>query len=98
MASQNWVADRPQSGWKNNPSKGSKAGKEKVEEEYGIKLNYSKAYSSMQLALQQIHDKYEDSFNLLFNWKAHMEITYPGSIVEIYVQKIGKKNDLRGYL
>jgi len=36
---------------KKNPSKGPKAAKEKVEEDYGIKLKYSKAYSGMQLAL-----------------------------------------------
>ena len=80
---------------KKNPSKGPKAAKEKVEEDYGIKLKYSKAYSGMQLALQQIHGKYEDSFNLLFNWKAQMEITSPGSIVEIDVQKCSKKRWFR---
>ena len=36
---------------KKNPSKGPKAAKEKVEEDYRIKLKYSKAYSGMQLAL-----------------------------------------------
>ena len=76
---------------KKNPSKGPKAAKEKVEGDYGIKLKYSKAYSGMQLALQQIHGKYDESFKLLFNWKAQMDITCPGSIVEIEVQKVGKK-------
>ena len=95
MASQSWVADRLTDWLKKNPSKGPKAAKEKVEEDYGIKLKYSKAYSGIQLALQQIHGKYEDSFNLLFNWKAQMEITSPGSIVEIDVQKCGKKRRFR---
>ena len=91
MASQSWVAERLTDFLKKNPSKGPKAAKEKVEGDYGIVLKYSKAYSGMKLALQQIHGKYEDSFKLLFNWKAQMEITSPGSIVEIDVQKIGKK-------
>ena len=51
MASQSWVADRLTDWLKKNPSKGLKAAKEKVEEDYGIKLKYSKAYSGMQLAL-----------------------------------------------
>jgi len=55
MASQSWVADRLTDWLKKNPSKGPKAAKEKVEGDYGIKLKYSKAYSGMQLALQQIH-------------------------------------------
>ena len=85
------MAERLTDFLKKNPSKGPKAAKEKVEGDYGIVLKYSKAYSGMKLALQQIHGKYEDSFKLLFNWKAQMEITSPGSIVEIDVQKIGKK-------
>jgi hypothetical protein len=85
MASQSWVADRLTNWLKKNPSKGPKAVKEKVEGAYGIKLKYSKAYSGMQLALQQIHGKYSESFKMLFNWKAQMEITCPGSIVEIDV-------------
>jgi hypothetical protein len=77
---------------KKNPSNRSKAAKEKVEGDYGITLKYSKAYSGMQLALQHIHGKYEESFKLLFNWKAQMEITCSSSIVEIDVEKVGKKN------
>ena len=92
MASQDWVADRLQDWLKKNPSNRPKAAKEKVEGDYGITLKYSKAYSGMQLALQHIHGKYEESFKLLFNWKAKMEITCPGSIVEIDVEKVGKKN------
>ena len=92
MASQDWVADRLQDWLKKNPSNRPKAAKEKVEGDYGITLKYSKVYSDMQLAPQHIHGKYEESFKLLFNWKAQMEITCPGSIVEIDVEKVGKKN------
>ena len=35
--------------------------------DYGIKLKYSKVWSGMKVALEQIHGKYE-SFQLLFNW------------------------------
>jgi hypothetical protein len=90
MASQSWVADRLTDWLKKNPKKGPKAVKEKLEGDYGIKIKYSKAYSGLQLALQQIHGKYEESFKLLFNWKAQMEITCPGSLVEIDVKKVGK--------
>jgi hypothetical protein len=77
---------------KKNPSNRPKAANEKVEGDYGITLKYNKAYLGMQLALHHIHGKYEESFKLLFNWKAQMEITCPGSIVEIDVEKVGKKN------
>jgi hypothetical protein len=61
------VADRLTDWLKKNPNKDPKAAKEKIEGDYGIKVKYNKAYSGMQLALQQIHGKYEESFNLLFN-------------------------------
>jgi hypothetical protein len=59
MASQSWVLDRLTDWLKTNPSKGPKVVKEKVEEDYGIKLKYNKTFLGMQLALQQIHGKYE---------------------------------------
>ena len=91
MPTQGWVADRLAEWLKKNPEKGAKEAKEKVEADYGIKLKYSKAWSGMNLALQQIRGKYEESFQLLFHWKAQMEISSPGTIVEIELQKIGKK-------
>jgi hypothetical protein len=47
---------------KKNPSKCPKECKEKLEDDYGIKLKYSKAWSGMKVALEQIHGKYEESF------------------------------------
>ena len=46
----------------------------------------------MKVALEQIHGKYEESFQLLFNWKAQIEKVSPGSLVEIELEKIGTKN------
>src|SRR6266542_1736460 len=91
MATQDWFADRIGDWIKRNPKKGAKDANEKVESEYGVKLKYSKAWSGMKLALEQIHGKYEDRFQYLFNWKAEIELRSPGSIVEINLQKVGKK-------
>ena len=63
-----------------------------MESEYGIKLKYSKAWSGLKVALEQIHGKYEESFQLLFNWAAQLEISSPGSRVQIELEKVGKKN------
>ena len=92
MATQGWVADMLSDWVKKNPHKGTKDAKEKLESDYGIKLKYSKAWSVMKVALEQIHGKYEESFQLLFNWKAQMEISQPGSIIEIEIEKLGKKD------
>jgi len=91
MASQGWCADRI-GDWVKNPTKGAKEAKKKLEGDFGIKLKYSKAWSSLKVALDQIHGKYEESFQLLFNWAAQLEISSPRSRVQIELEKIGKKN------
>uniref|UniRef100_A0A0A8ZPU3 Uncharacterized protein n=1 Tax=Arundo donax TaxID=35708 RepID=A0A0A8ZPU3_ARUDO len=45
MATQGWVADRLANWVKKNLHKGPKKAKEKLEEQYQIKLKYSKAWS-----------------------------------------------------
>lgn len=92
MASQGWCADMLGDWVKKNPTKGGKDAREKLEGDFGIKLKYSKAWSGLQQALNQIHGKYEESFQLLFNWAAQIELSSPGSRVHIELEKIGKKN------
>lgn len=95
MTTQGWVADRLGDWLKKNPNKGAKAAQEKHEEQYQITLKYSKAWAGMKLAVDQIHEKYEESFQMLFNWKAEIEKRSPGSIVEIELHKSGKKMRLK---
>ena len=95
MTTQGWVADRLSEWVKKNPNKGAKDAKEKVEGDYGIKLKYSKAWSGLKLALEQVHGKYEEIFQFLFNWKAQMEISAPGSVIEINLERKNKKMRFR---
>jgi len=46
----------------------------------------------MKVALEQIHGKYEESFQLFFNWAAQIQKVSPGSLVEIELEKISTKN------
>ncbi|BAH95535.1 Os12g0168500 [Oryza sativa Japonica Group] len=77
MASQGWIADRLSDWLKKNPQRGPKDAKEKLEEKYEIKVKYSKAWLGVYVALDQIHGKYEENFQLLFNWKAEIEKKSP---------------------
>ena len=55
MASQGWCADKIGDSVKNNPTKGAKEAKKKLEDHFGIKLKYSKVWSGLKVALDQIH-------------------------------------------
>jgi hypothetical protein len=92
MASQSWVADRLAEWVKTNPDKGAKFAKEKIEEEYRIKLRYSKAWAGLRLAKQQVHGTYNVSFQHLFNWAAEIARICPGSVLEYDVHKVGNKD------
>ena len=76
---------------KKNPTKRASDCRDKLETDFGIKLKYSKAWSGMKVAMDKIHGKYEDSFQLLFNWAFQIKQVSPGSIVEIDLEKIEDK-------
>ena len=86
MASQGWCADRLEGWLKKNPNKRAKDARDKLEGDYGTKLKYSKAWAGLKVAIEQIHGKYDESFQLLVNWKAQMEAASPGSIVELELE------------
>ena len=87
MATQGWVAEKLADWVKKNPGEGAKAARTKLEADFNFQLKYSKAWAGMRLALDRMHGKYEDSFQLLFSWKAEIEKRCPGSIVEIDLLK-----------
>jgi hypothetical protein len=63
MATQDWCAVRLGDWFKKNPTKGPGGCKEKLEGDYGIKLEYSKAWSGMKVALEKIHGNMRKVFN-----------------------------------
>ncbi|KAF0903663.1 hypothetical protein E2562_028372 [Oryza meyeriana var. granulata] len=71
MVTHSWIANRIHDWLKKNPHKGAK---QTLEEQYEIKLKYSKAWSGLKLALEKIHGKYEECFQLLSNWKVEIEM------------------------
>ena len=88
MASQDWVAEKLVDRVKKNPGKGAKTAQSKLQEDYNFKLKYTKAWAGMKVAVEMINGRYEDSFQLLFRWKAEIMKKCPGSIVEIELAKI----------
>jgi hypothetical protein len=67
---------------KKNPGKAAKIAKVKLEEQYRIKLKYSEVWSGSHLAMDQVHGKYKDRFQLLFNWAAELVKKSPGLLLQ----------------
>jgi hypothetical protein len=55
-------------------------------------MSYNKVWEGRQLALRGLHGTWDESFRMLWSFKAELEVTCPESIVEIDCKK-NKKDD-----
>ncbi|WVZ87975.1 hypothetical protein U9M48_034546 [Paspalum notatum var. saurae] len=63
-------------------------GKKELQDKYQVGIGYSTVWAGREIVAEKIYDTWEESFGLLFNFKAEVELRMPGSVVEIeLVQK-----------
>jgi len=86
-----WIGDRVKKMLLTNGALGAKAQKERLEGQFNVTLSYSKVWEGRKCALKDIQCTWEDSFKLLWNWKAAVEVACPGSIIEIDCRKVKGK-------
>jgi hypothetical protein len=70
---------------------GAKKLQVQLETKFPIKMSYNKVWEGRQLALKGLQGTWEENFKMLWSFKAELEATCPGSIVEIDCMK-NKKN------
>jgi hypothetical protein len=92
MTSRAWVKERVGDWLRKNLTVGAKEVKNKLEDEFHVKLTYNKAWYGRRDALDQIHRSWDESFELVYNFKAELEKRYSNSIVEIDCKRIGDKS------
>jgi hypothetical protein len=91
MATNGWVRDRVINTLRDEPNIGAAALLKELEKNYSIKLSYYVVWDGRRMALEQLMGKWEDSFVDAFRFKAEVERTNPGSIVDIEYARVGKK-------
>jgi len=89
-ASKAWIADRATDILKSTPDLGAKKLQVELERQFPIKMSYNKVWEGRQLALKGLHGTWDESFRMLWSFKAELEGTCPGSIVEIDCKKSKK--------
>ena len=87
-ASKAWIADRATELLKSTPALGAKKLQLELERQFPIKMSYTKVWEGSKLALEGLHGSWEESFRSLWSFKAELEATCPGSIVEIDCKKL----------
>ena len=76
---------------KTNPSESAKAIREKLIANYNIKIPYYTVWKGKEKALRNLYGDWENSFRLLYNFKADIEERNLVSIVEVdRVEENGK--------
>jgi len=83
MATNAWVRDRAITILKDEPTIQAGKLRKDLQNKYNIQLSYYVVWDGLQMALEQIQGKWDDSFEDVFRFKAEVDRTNPGSIVDI---------------
>lgn len=83
MTSQSWVADKVTTMLKKDPTIGAVKILKELQDEHHVKLEYHTVWKGKQKAATSLYGSWEESFRMLYNYKAEIELRSPGSIVEI---------------
>lgn len=89
MASQKWVAERVVGWLRENPDLGAKELQEKLQEVYSVEIGYATVWAGRQKALNKLFLSWEESFQILYNFRAALLSRSPGSVVEISTKMCG---------
>jgi len=82
-AKSRWVAEEVKKWVTENHQVGTKELQKNIREKFKIDLPYMRVFNGKQKAMESIYGNWHEGFQLLYSFKAEVERTSPGSIVEI---------------
>lgn len=88
-ASTAWICDRAKDLIIRTPALRPKDLHETLQTQFNIDLSYNKVWAGMKKAKDELHGTWEQSFKMLWGFKAALEEACPRSIVEIDCKKVG---------
>src|SRR3954465_619994 len=74
-----------------NPSFGATMLIKEVFEKFNITVPYMKMLYAKEMDVERINGPWNESFQLLYIFKAEVEMASPGSVVQIYMHKVQYK-------
>ncbi|KAK1599267.1 hypothetical protein QYE76_008186, partial [Lolium multiflorum] len=83
LAKTRWLADIILDWLRETPSLGPTALQKKVAEKYKMEVPYMRMFYAKEMALDKINGPWNESFQLLYTFKAEVEMASPGSVVAI---------------
>ena len=86
-----WVATKAIHHLRKKTSMGCKELQKTLQDEQKCQIHYDTVWKGRQIALRELYGKWEDSFQLLFNWRADVLKKSPGSVIEIGIKEVEGK-------
>ncbi|KAK1599247.1 hypothetical protein QYE76_016771, partial [Lolium multiflorum] len=83
LAKTRWLADIILDWLRETPSLGPTALQKKMVEKFKMKVPYMRMFYAKEMALDKINGPWNESFQLLYTFKAEVEMASPGSVVAI---------------
>ena len=88
MASQSWIAERALPILRKKPETSAAELLEKLEEDFSITLQYWTVWKARERAMRKLYGTWDESFQLLYSFKAEIVLRSPGSVVEIDTKNV----------
>jgi hypothetical protein len=86
-ATQEWVEKHALGRLKKTPNEIAKAIQVKLMADYNVNLPYHIVWKGKERALKTLYGDWDNSFRLLYNFKAEIQSRYLGSVLEIYTKE-----------
>ena len=86
-----WVCETVLEWIREEPCVGAKELQRRIKDKYKIQVPYKRVHAGRGLALDKVFGKWQDSFDMLFRWKAEVEKRCPNSVVIIDYHTIKEK-------
>ncbi|KAK1607561.1 hypothetical protein QYE76_031234 [Lolium multiflorum] len=83
LAKTRWLADAILDWLRETPTLGPTALNKKILEKFDIEVPYMRMFYAKEMALDKINGPWNESFQLLYTFKAEVEMASPGSVVAI---------------
>ena len=86
-----WVASKAIHHLKKTPNMGPKELQKKLQEKHKCEIHYDTVARGRNIALREIFGSWEESFQMLFSWRAEVLKRSPGSVIEIDLKEVDGK-------
>ena len=86
-----WVASKVIHHLRKKITMGTKELREILQDEHKCQIHYDTVWKGRKIALTELYGNWEESSQMLFNWRAEVLKRSPGSVIEIGLQKVDGK-------